>query len=132
VQDALPIVIVAVVIVAGLVGVATLLLSRGAYDQIGRDGLSFDREARRADGGSTSDPFRDEEIAQMLGASNARRAAQGRPLLEMSDFETPADDELRAEVRAFVESRNARRVARGRSPLDVEAEVERRLSSQDG
>jgi hypothetical protein len=31
-----------------------------------------------------------------------------------------------------VESRNARRVARGRSPLDVESEVERRLSSQDG
>ena len=106
VQDALPIVIVAVVVVAGLVGVATLVLSRDAYDHIGRDGLTFDHEARRADGSSTADPFRDEEIAQMLAATNARRAA--------------------------VESRNARRVARGRSPLDVEREVERLLSGQDG
>ena len=39
---------------------------------------------------------------------------------------------LRAEVRAFVEARNARRIARGQPPLDVEAEVERRLSGQDG
>ena len=131
-QDALPIVIVAVVVVAGLVGVATVLLSRGAYDHIGRNGLTFDHEARRADAGSTSDPFRDEEIAQMLGASNARRAAQGRPPLELSDLQPPPDGELKAEVRAAVESRNARRVARGRSPLDVESEVERLLSRQDG
>jgi hypothetical protein len=132
VQDALPIVIVAVVVVAGLVGVATLLLSRGAYDQIGRDGLTFDREARRADGGSSADPFRDEEIAQMLAANNARRAAHGRPLLELSALQGAPDDELRAEVRAFVESLNARRVARGQPPLDVEAEVERRLLGEDG
>jgi hypothetical protein len=132
VQDALPIVIVAVVVVAGLVGVATVLLSRGAYDHIGRDGLTFDHEARPADGRSTADPFRDEEIAQMLSATNARRAAHGRPLLELSDLQGAPDDELRAEVRAAVESRNARRVARGRSPLDVEREVERLLSGQDG
>jgi hypothetical protein len=132
VQDALPIVIVAVVVVAGLVGVATLVLSRGAYDHIGRDGLTFDHEARSADAGSTSDPFRDEEIAQMLAATNARRAAAGRPLLELSDFQAAPDDELRAEVRAAVESRNARRVARGRPPLNVENEVERLLSRQDG
>jgi hypothetical protein len=132
VQDALPIVIVAVVVVAGMVGVATVLLSRGAYDHIGRDGLTFDHEARRADESSTADPFRDEEIAQMLAATNARRAAAGRPLLELSDLQGASDDELRAEVRAAVESRNARRVARGRSPLNVEREVERLLSGQDG
>jgi hypothetical protein len=132
VQDALPIVIVAVVVVAGLVGVATVLLSRGAYDHIGRDGLTFDHEARQADAGSTADPFRDEEIAQLLAANNARRAAQGRPLLELSDLQAAPDDALRAEVRAAVESRNARRIARGRSPLNVENEVERLLSAQDG
>jgi hypothetical protein len=132
VQDALPIVIVAVVVVAGLVGVATVLLSRGAYDHIGRDGLTFDHEARRADVDMNADPFRDEEIAQMLAANNARRAAQGRPLLELSDLQTGPDDALRAEVRAAVESRNARRIARGRSPLNVENEVERLLSGQDG
>jgi hypothetical protein len=132
VQDALPIVIVAVVVVAGLVGVATVLMSRGAYDHIGRDGLTFDHEARRTDGRSAADPFRDEEIAQMLTAANARRAAAGRRPLELSDFQQTPDDELRAEVRAAVESRNARRVARGHSPLDVEREVERLLSGQDG
>jgi hypothetical protein len=128
VQDALPIVIVAVVVIAGLVGVAALLLNRGAYDQIGRSGMTFDREAPGADGGSS----RDEEIAQMLGASNARRAAQGRPLLEASELEAARDPELEAEVRAYVEARNARLVARGQPPLDVEAEVKRRLSGQDG
>jgi hypothetical protein len=132
VQDALPIVIVAVVVVAALVGLATVVMSRGAYDHIGSGGLTFDHEARRADGDSTADPFRDEEIAQLLAANNARRAAQGRPLLVLSDLQAAPDDELRAEVRASVESRNARRVARGQPPLDVDAEVERRLFGQDG
>ena len=131
-QDALPIVIVAVVVVAGLVGVATLLSSRGVYDQIGRNGLTFDHEALGVDTVTASDPLRDEEIRQMLEAANARRAAHGRPPLELSDLQAAPDDALRAEVRAFVESRNARRVARGQPPLDVDAEVERRLSGQDG
>ena len=132
-QDALPIVIVAVVVIAGLVGVATVVLSRGAYDHIGRGGMTFDREAPRPDAHSGADPFRDEEIAQMLAVANARRAAQGRPLLELSDLEpVVADDALQAEVQAFVTARNARRIARGQPPLDVEAEVKRRLSGQDG
>jgi hypothetical protein len=42
------------------------------------------------------------------------------------------DDDLRAEVRALVEARNARLIARGKPPLDVESEVERRLSDLDG
>jgi hypothetical protein len=37
------------------------------------------------------------------------------------------DPEIEAEVRQLVESRNARRVARGEEPLDVDAEVQRRL-----
>jgi hypothetical protein len=129
VQDALPIVVVAVVVVAGLVGVATVVFSRGAYDHIGRSGITFDREAPGADG----DTSRDAEIAQMLAASNARRAARGRPPLTLAELEGPVrDPELEAEVRAFVEARNARLIARGKPPLDVETEVERRLFSQDG
>ena len=124
-QDALPIVVVAVVIVAGLVAIATLVLSRDSYDHIGRSDMTFDRDV-------AADPFRDEEIRQMLEATNARRAAHGRPPLDLTAFERAPDDELRAEIRAFVESRNARRIARGQPPLDVEAEVERRLSGQDG
>ena len=90
-QDALPIVIVAVVVVGGLVGVATVLFSRGAYDHIGRSTITFDHEAERADEGS-----------------------------------------IRDEVRALVEARNARLIAHGKPPLDVDREVERRLSGQDG
>ena len=127
-QDALPIVVVAVVLVAGLVGVAMLFTSRGAYERIGRSSLSFDTEADGAD----ADTTRDEEIAQMLAASNARRAARGRPPLTLDDLRAPPDHGARAEVRAFVEARNRRLVARGRAPLDVEAEVERRLSGRDG
>jgi hypothetical protein len=92
VQDALPIVVVAVVVAAAFVGVATLMASGGAYDHIGRSSITFDHEAERADEGST----------------------------------------LEAEVRAYVEASNARLIARGKPPLDVEAEVERRLLSQDG
>ena len=91
-QDALAIVIVAVVVVGGLVGVATVLFSRGAYDHLGRSTITFDHEAERADEGST----------------------------------------IEAEVRTFVVANNARLIARGKPPVDVEAEVERRLLSQDG
>jgi hypothetical protein len=127
VQDALPIVVVAVVVLAALVALGTLIFSAGSYEHIGRGGMSFDRDAP-----ATNDPFRDEEIRQLLEATNARRAARGRSPLTLDALERPADDELRAEVRAFVESRNARRIARGQPPLDVEAEIERRLSGQEG
>jgi uncharacterized ion transporter superfamily protein YfcC len=131
VQDALPIVIVVVVAVAAVVAVVTLFSSAGQYDRIGGGELTFDREATPAD------PYRDDEIRQLLEARNARRAAQGKEVVdveaELAALTRPApDDALRAEIRSFVEARNARRVARGRSPLDVEAEVERRLSELDG
>ena len=127
-QDALPIVVVAVVLVAGLVGVAMLFGSRDTYERIGRSGITFYTEGAGADAETT----REEENAQMLAASNPRRAARGRPPLSLDDLRAPPDPELVAEVRAFVEARNARLVARGRPPLDVEAEVERRLSGRDG
>ena len=117
-QDALPIVVVAVVVVAGLVGVAMLFGSRGAYDRIGRSSITFDREAPAVDADST----RDEEIAQML-------TALGRPGAAPPVVRDPA---LEAEVREFVIARNDRRIARGKPPLDMETEVERRLWSQDG
>ena len=133
-QDALPI-----VIVAGVVAIVTLLFNSGAYDHIGRGAMTFDREAPSPQA-AASDPFRDDEIRQMLEARNARRAAQGREPLDVEaelaaltrPAPAPVEDDLRAEVRAFVESRNARRIARGQPALDVESEVERRLSGQDG
>ena len=109
-QDALPIVIVAVVAAAAVVGVVLLARGKGVYDDI-----------RAGDLTPRSDPpaLRDADIAQM-------QAVLGR------HASTPVDDDLRAEVRALVEARNARLIARGKPPLDVEAEVERRLSDLDG
>jgi hypothetical protein len=124
VQDALPIVIVAVVVVAGVVAVALAFSARGTYDQIGHSGMTFDHDAPQ----STNDPA---DLEQLLAATNARRAARGRAPLTAADFDRPPDDALRAEIRAFVESRNARRIARGQPPLDVEAEIERHLSAPD-
>jgi len=44
----------------------------------------------------------------------------------------PAPDAREAELRQLLEARNARRVARGEPPLDVDAEVDRRLSEPEG
>ena len=46
---------------------------------------------------------------------------------ELSVEERPGPDREVEEIRQFVEARNARRAARGEPPLDVEAEVLKRL-----
>jgi hypothetical protein len=117
-QDALPIVIVAVVAVAAVVGVVLLVRGQGVFDDLRADDVKPGPEPAHV---------RDLEIAQMYAAREARRAARGEPAAP-----PPPDDDLRAEVRALVEARNARRAAKGEPPLDVEAEVERRLSELDG
>ena len=132
-QDALGIVIVVVAVLAAIVAVLTLFSSGGQYDRIGRGDLTFDRDATAP----AHDPYREDEIRQLLEARNARRAAAGRETVdveaELAALTRPAADEaLRAEIRSLVEARNARRVARGREPLDVEAEIARRLAELDG
>lgn len=117
-------VVVAVAVVAALWSLAT---SAGAYDDIGRGGLSLGEERRGSDAAE-----REAEIRQLLQARNARRTARGEAALDV-DAELRAlvapehDPGLRDEVRALVAARNARRAARGQEPLDVEAETERRL-----
>jgi hypothetical protein len=52
----------------------------------------------------------------------------GRGGLSVEEPHAPATDaEVVAEVRELVEAGNARRIARGEPPIDVEAEVSRRL-----
>jgi hypothetical protein len=63
---------------------------------------------------------------------NSLRAARGEDEVdveaELAALTRPASEPaLEAEVRQHVESRNRRRIARGLEPLDVDAEVERRL-----
>lgn len=133
------IVVIAVVVLAVIVGVLLTIGSRDVYDRIGEGDL--DRDSGAAGGGASASAVRDEEIRQMMEARNARRVAKGlEPLdveqevrrLEGAVGPAEGDRELREEVRQLVEARNARRVAKGQEPLDVEEETERRLRALGG
>lgn len=136
-QEAFGIVIFGVVIIASLVAVATLVFSRGAFDQIGANGLDdgSDRPASEPSSGPTFTAVRDEEARQMLEARSARRVRRGERPLDVERelarlLSTPAtvDHQLRSEVRELVMARNRRRVKQGKEPLDVEEEVIRQLA----
>ena len=133
-QDALGIVIFAVVGISAVLAVVSLFFRGRLYDEIGRGGIGDDREIRPVapSGGTVDVAERDAEIRQMLAARNARAAARGEAELnvdeELQRLTAPAvDPGLRQEVRELVVARNRRREARGEAPLEVEAEVERQL-----
>src|SRR5687767_7816524 len=145
-QEAFGIVIFVVVGVSAVIAVISLFGRSRLYDDIGRGGLSIgeDRDVRPqasepGAGGLESTAEREEDIRQMLEARNARRAAQGRPTVdvdeELAELTRPSaatDPEILEEVRQLVAARNARRIARGQEPLDVEAEIERQLRDLPG
>jgi hypothetical protein len=146
-QEALGTVIFVVVAVGAVIAVISLFGRSRLYDDIGRGGLSIgeDRDLRpRAQQGAApvSAAEREEDIRQMLEARNARRAAQGRPTIDVEQelaeltgagSRPPASDpDIVEEVRQLVEARNARRIARGQEPLDVQAEIERQLRDLPG
>jgi hypothetical protein len=143
-EDAFAIVLFVVVGIAVVAAIWALVTSGGSYDEIGGGRMALDRR-------ETTPAEREAEIRQMLEARNARREARGEAPLDvdaeyrsltgasptglrstgndpLSGAPTISEDpELREEVRTLVEASNARRVARGEEPLDVEAEVDRRL-----
>jgi hypothetical protein len=152
VEGAFGIVLFVVVGVAVVGAIVSLILSGDAYSHIGRGGLSIgeDRPLGPPAAGGSAAPLtahqraeQEADIRSMLEARNARRAARGEATgdvdAELADLLRPAggggaagggggvDPEIEAELRQLVESRNARRVARGEEPLDVDAEVARRL-----
>ena len=143
-QEAFGTVIFVVVGIGAVIAIVSLFGRGRLYDDIGRGGLSIgeDRDMRpRAPGqpAPVSAAERDDEIRQMLEARNARRAAQGRPTVdveaELAELTRPApvtDPEILEEVRALVQARNARRIARGEEPLDVDAEIARQLRDLPG
>jgi hypothetical protein len=142
-QEAFGVVIFVVVGLGAVIAVISLFGRSRLYDDIGRGGLSIGEDRDMRPSGSSSQPVsaaeRDDDIRQMLEARNARRAAQGRPTVdveaEIAALTKPAastDPEILEEVRQLVEARNARRIARGREPLDVEAEIARQLRDLPG
>ncbi len=130
-QDAFGYVLFGVVGIAAVIAIGTLFLRKSTYEQIGAGGFFKEDPAARAVA-AENDPFRDEEIRQMLTARNARHTLSGGEIVDVEDelarLTAPAvDAALVAEIREFVVKRNERRIARGREPLDVEQEVERQL-----
>src|SRR4051812_50166157 len=80
--DALPVVFVAVTVLAALIAVATLASSGRSWEQVGRGGLSLrdgsDRAPHeRGPAGPAAARERDEEIRPLLEARNARPRARG-------------------------------------------------------
>ena len=134
-------VIFAVVAIAGVVALITFVISRKAYDDIGRGAFAMrdDVPAR-----TVPPPWspaavreRDEEIRQLLAARNERRSRRGQAPLdveaELKRLTGPvADPGLRDEVRQLVIARNERRRRAGKDPLDVDTEVERQLRELSG
>jgi hypothetical protein len=135
-------VVVGVVVLGLLVAVVCGLTGRDVYDRIGRGGLGTDGRSpgpAPTAGGPPED--RDEEIRQMLGARHdllARRArdddataAPATPAPDQpptrTDPPVPADPGLADELRQLAVARNVRRLRQGLDPLDVDAEVARRL-----
>src|SRR5688500_16201425 len=144
-QEALGIVIFVVVGVSVVIAIATVFGRARMYDDIGRGGLSIGEDRDMRSRSTTAPPVsaaeRDDDIRQMLEARNARRAAQGRPTVDVEEelaaltgaaAASATDPEILEEVRTLVEARNARRIARGKEPLDVEAEIARQLRDLPG
>jgi hypothetical protein len=73
-----------------------------------------------------------------VGVSGALRSWRGslrgvdEELLGETDTEAGAAADREEEIRQMVEAQSYRRVQRGEQPLDIDAEVERRLSEPPG
>jgi hypothetical protein len=140
VQEAFGIVLFVVVGVAIVAAIWAAWGSGALYKQIGRGGLSLDRDDdhARPSAPAASRAVADEEIRQMLAARNARREARGEAPLDVAAelarlTAAPAiDPALEAEIRSLVIARNARRERQGKPPLDVEDEVRRQVADLGG
>jgi len=143
-QEAFGYVLFGVVALAVVAAVWAAAGSGALYRQIGKGGLSLDRDDDhvRPAAPAVSRAVADEEIRQMLAARNARRSARGQAPLdveaELSRLTTVGrgsgqhDPQLEAEVRSLVVARNERRTRQGKPPLDVDEEVRRQLEDLGG
>lgn len=144
--------VVVIVCAVGVI-VAIFLLARGGrtWAEYRASGLIKDSEqpVPGGAGANAAAQEREAEIQELVRARNRRRRRRGQPPLDVeaqlaqltdrlrergrpSSREPPVassavDPELRAEIRDLVMARNHRRRAAGLAPLDVEAEIERRI-----
>jgi uncharacterized iron-regulated membrane protein len=141
VHEAFGIVIFAVVGIGAVVAVITFVISRKAYDDIGRGAFAMRDDvpgpAAPPPASAAAVRERDDEIRQLLEARNEVRRRQGREPLdveaEMRALQQPAiDPGIVSEIRALVGARNERRARRGQTPLDVEEEVARQIRELGG
>ena len=78
-DDAFLLVVVLVSLVAFVIAVVALVTSGGAYDQIGRGGLSVEDPLPPGAGESGLEA----EIRELIELRNARRVARGEPPLDV-------------------------------------------------
>ena len=140
-DDAFPIVIIGISLVAIVIAVVASLASGGLYERIGRGGFSmdgYDQQSRPGPkpGSPAAQAEAAEEIRQLVEAKSARRVARGQAPLDVEAeiraltqpaAASPVDAGLRDEVRQLVIAKNERRTRQGKEPLDVDEEVERQL-----
>jgi hypothetical protein len=140
-QEAFGVVIFAVVAIASVVALITFVISRKAYDDIGRGAFAMRDDAPTRSDPPPSSPAalreRDEEIRQLLAARNERRSRKGQAPLDVEAelkrlTGQAVDPGLRDEVRQLVIARNERRRRAGQDALDVDTEVERQLRELSG
>lgn len=146
-------------VLAAVVGVMSLASRNDIYDEIGRGGLSMDRDEPLSEqtpaepgpqtGGPSNEALaraeRELEIRQMVEARSARIVRNGGEPLDVErelerllalgaeDGDVGEDGaERELEVRQMIEARSARLVRKGGEPLDVDAEVARLLQPHAG
>lgn len=139
-------VVILTVLVVAPIAAVMFARSGKSLEQLGKGPWAIDRDS---DAGPRPEGDRAaiaretrEEVRQMVVAADYRRRSRGEDgieieeevtrLLATTDSASKASgevehSEIRVEIRQLVVANNERRVRRGEEPLDVEAEVEKRI-----
>lgn len=145
------VILIVVFVAIPVAGIAFALGSGGAFNSIGKGGLSVEMDSDYGEGMRDSgaemgsmDAEADAELRQLLEAKAYRQSARGEETIDVdAEMErlraeqrkapdVKADPGLREEVRQLVVARNERRARQGKEPLDIEAEIERQLRDLEG
>ena len=139
-------VVILTVLVVAPIAAVMFARSGKSLEQLGKGPWAMDRDsdaaARSGGDGAGNGRETEEEVRQMVIASDYRRRARGEDGIEIEEevtrllatldtgggpFGETEHAEIRVEIRQLVVANNERRVRRGEEPLDVEAEVEKRI-----